>query len=87
MSSQDIKFEELTHDQIKDLFEGDKENKDPGTIDLRYGKHKGKTLNDMMKSREGISYLGWLKKTTTSDFMREAIKTVFNRKLASMSKN
>jgi len=44
----------------------------PGAFAMPFGKHKGRTLDDIGSSAEGLSYLDWL---IGQDNLREPLKT------------
>ena len=55
-------------------------------FEIKFGKFKGTKLNKMITSREGRSYLRWLKKQTwcrpyTSDAIDEAMMYYYNLKM------
>ena len=78
---------ETKNQELLALLQGETPAKqEPGEIVLRYGKHKGKTLDEMMETKDTISYLMWVQRTTTSEFMRRSIKEVADRKIQSLKK-
>lgn len=76
-------MENLSYDELQEILSRPPELKrDPYSIDIRHGKHKGKTIGEMLESRDGISYLQWMKEATKSTYMKEAIGAAFEKKLA-----
>lgn len=63
-----------------------KKDIDPYTVEIRYGKYRGKTIGDLINGNkvEEIQYLNWMKTNTKSEFMKDVITKATNKKLASL---
>lgn len=48
---------------------------------LRYGKHSGKTILELLDSKEGINYIKWLNTTTKSETLKREIINATKQKI------
>lgn len=55
-------------------------NGDAGSTKLTFGKNKGKTLGELVKTDSGRDYVDWLSKNARDDAMKQAAKMVLNPK-------
>lgn len=79
----------MTRQEMINYLQGnakiEKREIDPYTVDIRYGKHKGRTIGDLINgTKDDIQYLVWLRTTTKSEFMKDVITKATNKKLAEL---
>jgi hypothetical protein len=81
----------MTREELIEYLKGngsdnrEKKDIDPYTVEIRYGKYRGKTIGDLINgTKDEIQYLVWLRTNTKSEFMKDVITKATNKKLAEL---
>jgi hypothetical protein len=81
----------MTREELINYLKGngsdnrEKREIDCNAVSIRYGKHVGRTVGDLINgTKDDVQYLAWLRTNTKSEFMKDVITKATNKKLAEL---